>query len=83
MFRCERSSRGWHNNIIFANPNDLTSLDSFLLGQTCPLELLQVQTKRQDKLLFVGLHVLINLAEEVSTERKMVRPSLTREETRR
>lgn len=33
----------------------------------------QVQTKRQDKLLFVGLHVLINLAEEVSTERKMVR----------
>lgn len=32
----------------------------------------QVQTKRQDKLLFVGLHVLINLAEEVSTERKMV-----------
>lgn len=31
----------------------------------------QVQTKRQDKLLFVGLHVLINLAEEVSTERKM------------
>lgn len=33
----------------------------------------QVQTKRQDKLLFVGLHVLINLAEEVSTERKMVK----------
>ena len=32
----------------------------------------QVQTKRQDKLLFVGLHILINLAEEVSTERKMV-----------
>ncbi|CAM9782081.1 unnamed protein product [Scytosiphon promiscuus] len=31
----------------------------------------KVQTKRQDKLLFVGLHVLINLAEEVSTERKM------------
>eukprot|EP00752_Nemacystus_decipiens_P011829 g10495.t1 len=35
-----------------------------------------VQTKRQDKLLFVGLHVLINLAEEVSTERKMVRKGL-------
>ncbi|CAM9739725.1 unnamed protein product, partial [Choristocarpus tenellus] len=33
----------------------------------------QVQTKRQDKLLFVSLHVLINLAEDVSIERKMVR----------
>ncbi|CAM9338715.1 unnamed protein product, partial [Sphacelaria rigidula] len=33
-------------------------------------------TKRQDKLLFVGLHVLINLAEDVSTERKMVRKGL-------
>ncbi|CAM9329038.1 unnamed protein product [Ectocarpus sp. 4 AP-2014] len=36
----------------------------------------KVQTKRQDKLLFVGLHILINLAEEVSTERKMVRKGL-------
>ncbi|CAM9486517.1 unnamed protein product [Ascophyllum nodosum] len=36
----------------------------------------KVQTKRQDKLLFIGLHVLINLAEDVSIERKMVRRGL-------
>ncbi|CAN0207211.1 unnamed protein product, partial [Discosporangium mesarthrocarpum] len=36
----------------------------------------QVQKKRQDKLLFVSLHVLINLAEDVGIERKMVRKGL-------
>ncbi|KAG5175345.1 kinesin-associated protein [Tribonema minus] len=36
----------------------------------------KIQAKQQDKLLFVCFHVLINLAEDASTERKMVKRDL-------
>ena len=36
----------------------------------------RIQAKQQDKLLFVCFHVLINLAEDNSTERKMVKREL-------
>ena len=35
-------------------------------------------SKRQDKILSVGLHLLINLAEDVSVEKKMVKKSLVK-----
>ena len=38
----------------------------------------RVLSRRQDKLLFVALHMLINLAEDVSVERKMVKKSMVK-----
>ncbi|CAM9303160.1 unnamed protein product [Chrysoparadoxa australica] len=37
---------------------------------------MKIQAKHQDKLLFVSLHVLINLAEDSSVERKMIKRNL-------
>ena len=53
---------------------DAGGKDTDLL-QESPKE--RAQARKQDRLLFVALHVLINLAEDVSVEKKMSKKNLT------